>query len=153
MDITRHVRAIQSDVAAAAALGDEASAAFGERLAATVESSLQLRLFDVLTEATLALNGQLSSGRIEVRLLGRDPELVLVEDRAGEIEQPPAPGDDLSARITLRLPETLKAQVEVVASSEGVSANAWIVRVLSRALEPRSGRTRSGNRLQGFARS
>jgi len=153
MDIARHVQAIQSDLAAAAALGDEASAAAGERLAAAVESSLQLRLFDVLTEATLALNAQLSSGHIEVRLAGRDPELVLVEDRAGESE-PPAPGDDLSARITLRLPEALKSQIEGLASSEGVSTNAWIVRALSRALEPQWGRTRStGNRLQGFAQS
>ena len=62
------------------------SAAAGERLAAAVESSLQLRLFDVLTEATLALNAQLSSGHVEVRLAGRDPELVLVDDRAGEAE-------------------------------------------------------------------
>jgi hypothetical protein len=153
MDIERHVQAIQSDLAKAAALGDDASAAAGERLAAAVESSLQLRLFDVLTEATLALNAQLSSGHIEVRLSGRDPELVLVEDRAAEAEAPPAPGDDLSARITLRLPEALKAQIEAAASREGVSTNAWIVRALSRANEPQSGRTRSGNRLQGFAQS
>ena len=153
MDIARHVQAIQSDLAAAAALGDEASAVAGERLAAAVEASLQLRLLDVLTEATLALNAQLSSGHVEVRLAGRDPELVLVEDRAGGAERPPAPGDDLSARITLRLPEALKAQIEIVSSSEGVSANAWIVRALFRALEPRSGRTRSGNRFQGFAQS
>ena len=147
------MQAIQSDLAAAAALGDEASAAAGERLAAAVESSLQLRLLDVLTEATLALNDQLRSGHVEVRLAGRDPELVLVEDRAHETEPPPAPGDDLSARITLRLPEGLKSQVEVVASREGVSANAWIVRALSRALDERPGRTRAGNRLQGFAQS
>ncbi len=154
MDIARHVQAIQSDLAAAAALGDEASAAAGERLAAAVESSLQLRLFDVLTDATLALNAQLSSGHIEVRLAGRDPELVLVDDHAGEAEPPPAPGDDLSARITLRLPEVLKSQIEGLASSEGVSTNAWIVRALSRALEPQWGRTRStGNRLKGFAQS
>lgn len=153
MDIERHVQAIQSDLAAAAALGGEAAAAAAERLAAAIASSLQLRLFDVLTEATLALNAQLSSGHVEVRLAGRDPELVLIEDRAGEDESPPSPGDDLSARITLRLPEALKAQVEIVASSEGVSVNAWIVRALSRALEPRSGRTRSRNRLQGFAQS
>jgi hypothetical protein len=153
MDIERHVQAIQSDLATAAALGDEAAVVAGERLAAAVGSSLQLRLFDVLTEVTLALNAQLSSGHVEIRLAGRDPELVLVDDRAGEGDSPPAPGDDLSARITLRLPEALKSQIEAVASSEGVSANAWIVRALSRALEPRRIPTRSGNRLQGFAHS
>jgi HicB-like protein involved in pilus formation len=154
MDIGRHVQAIQSDLAAAAALGDEATAAAGERLAAAVESSLQLRLLDVLTEATLALNAQLTSGHVEVRLDGRNPDLVVVDDAArGADESAPSPGDDLSARITLRLPEALKTQVETAAGSEGVSTNAWIVRALSRALEPRSGRTRPGNRLQGFAQS
>jgi predicted HicB family RNase H-like nuclease len=150
MDIERHVQAIQVDLATAAALGDEASSVAGERLAAAVAASLQLRLLDVLTEATLALNAQLASGHVEVRLAGRDPELVLVDDRAGQAETPPAPGDDLSARITLRLPEALKVQIEAGASSEGVSANAWIVRALSRSLEPQWGRARSGNRLQGF---
>ena len=153
MDIERHVQAIQSDLAVAATLGDEASAAAGERLAAAIASSLQLRILDVLTEASLALNAQLSSGHVEVRLVGRDPELILVEDRAGESEPAPAPGDDLSARITLRLPEVLKVQIEVIASSEGVSTNAWIVRALSRALEPRKSGGHSANRLQGFARS
>lgn len=150
MDIERHVQAIQADLATAAALGDEASAVAGGRLAAAVASSLQLRLLDVLTEATLGLNAQLASGHVEVRLAGRDPELVLVDDRGGMAEAPPAPGDDLSARITLRLPEALKVQIEAVASSEGVSVNAWIVRALSRSLEPQWGRARGGHRLQGF---
>ncbi len=153
MDIERHVQAIQSDLAAAAALGDESSVAAGERLMAAVGSSLQLRLLDVLTEASLALNDQLSSGHVEVRLAGRDPELVYVEDRTPEPEAPPTPGDDLSARITLRLPEALKVQVEVLASSEGVSANAWIVRALARSLEPRRSPGHGDNRLRGFTRS
>jgi hypothetical protein len=155
MDIERHVQAIQADLAAAAALGDEAVAVAGQRLAAAVGSSLQLRLLDVLTEATLSLNAQLSAGHVEVRLAGRDPDLVLVEDGTGEGEAfAPAPGDDLSARITLRLPEALKAQVETASASEGVSTNAWIVRALFRSLEPRAGRARtSGKRLQGFTQS
>jgi len=155
MDIERHVRAIQSDIAAAAALGDEAVATAGQRLAAAVGPSLQLRLLDVLTEATLSLNGQLAAGHVEVRLAGREPDLVLVEDGAGENgPATPAPGDDLSARITLRLPEALKAQLETASGSEGVSTNAWIVRTLSRALEPRSGGARTGGkRLQGFTQS
>jgi HicB family len=88
-----------------------------------------------------------------VRLAGRNPDLVLVEDQVADEEPAPTPGDDLSARITLRLPEALKLQVEVIASSEGVSANAWIVRALARSLEPRRGKTQSGRRLQGFTQS
>src|SRR5262245_18680454 len=108
MDIDRHVQAIQADLASAAALGDEPIAAAGERLSAAVAPSLQLRLLDVLTEAALSLNAQLASGHVELRLVGRDPDLVLVEDTPTEGDAAPAPGDDLSARITLRLPEVLK---------------------------------------------
>jgi hypothetical protein len=147
-----HIDGIRQDLqAAAAALGDEQVVDALRRLSDTVEPSLRLRVIDLLSEAALTLNGQLRDGHIEVRLAGRDPELVYVDDPE-EPDEPPAPGDDLSARITLRLPEGLKAGIEIAASREGVSANAWIVRALARAVEPRTTR-RSSNRLQGFARS
>jgi hypothetical protein len=149
-----HIDGIHQDLqaaAAAAARGDEQVVDALRRLSDTVEPSLRLRVIDLLSEAALTLNGQLRDGHIEVRLAGRDPELVYVDDPE-EPDEPPAPGDDLSARITLRLPEGLKAGIEIAASREGVSANAWIVRALARAVEPRTTR-RSSNRLQGFARS
>jgi len=147
-----HVEAIQRDlVATAAVLGDESLVEAFRRLADAVEPALRLRLIDVLSEAAVSLNGQLVSGHVEVRLAGRDPELVYVGE-PDVPDEPPAPGDDLSARITLRLPESLKGSLESAAAREGVSANAWIVRALARALEPRGAR-RSSNRLQGFARS
>jgi hypothetical protein len=153
MDLSRHVLSIQADLTAAAALGGDDAAEAGRRLSTAVESSLQLRLLDVLTEASLALNAQLTSSHVEVRLAGRDPELVLVEEPGATDEAPSFPGDDTSARITLRLPEGLKVQVEAAAAREGVSTNAWIVRALARALEPRASRVRGGHRLQGFAQS
>ncbi len=147
-----HVDAITRDlVATATALGDESLVEGLRRLSDAVEPALRLRLIDVLSEAAVSLNGQLVSGHVEVRLAGRDPELVYV-DEPSSADEPPAPGHDLSARITLRLPESLKGSLEDVAAREGVSANAWIVRALARALEPRAAR-RSSNRLQGYARS
>ena len=154
MDIERHVQAIQSDLATAAALGDEASAVAGERLAAAVGSSLQLRLLDVLTEATLALNAQLTSGHVEVRLAGRDPELVLVEDQRRRAEPPPAPGDDLSARITLRLPGGAEGADRGRREQRG-RLGQRLDRAGARP-RPRAATgpgTQSGNRLQGFAQS
>lgn len=153
MDLSPHVLAIQADLAAAAALGGEDAAEAGRALAAAVESSLQLRLLDVLTEASLALNLQLDAGHVEVRLSGREPELVIVAEAETAGEVPAYPGDDTSARITLRLPEGMKARIEAAAAREGVSANAWIVRALARAFEPGPGRARGGHRLQGFAQS
>lgn len=153
MEITIHVEAIQRDLATAASLGGEEVGEAGRRLVDAVEPSLRLQLLDVLGQAALSLSSQLPSGHVEVRLAGRDPDLVFV-DAPVEADEPPAPGDDLSARITLRLPETLKSQIEAAAAREGVSANAWIVRALARALEQRPSATRrTGNRLQGFSRS
>jgi hypothetical protein len=147
-----HIDAIKRDLTGViAALGDEQTVEQWRRLADAVEPALRLRLIDMLSEAALSLNAQLGTGHIEVRLAGRDPELVFVDEPHAP-EVPPAPGDDLSARLTLRLPEGLKATIEVTAAREGVSANAWIVRALARALEPRAAR-RSSNRLQGYAQS
>ncbi len=153
MDLARHVTAVQSDLAAAAALGGDDVAEAGRRLADAAAPSLQLRLLDLLSEAALGLNAQLPDGHVELRLAGRDPDLVYVAQSS-----PEAPGTDTvseyDARITLRLPEALKTAAESAADKEGISTNAWIVRALKRELDVRpSGRIRSGNRLQGFAQS
>jgi hypothetical protein len=154
VQITVHIESIQHDLAAAAALGDEASAEAGRKLSIALESSLHVRLLDVLTEAAAALSAQLPSGHVELRLAGRDPELVFVEDEPAAASQPAAGDESLTARITLRLPEALKASVEAAAGREGVSTNTWLVRAVARGLEPRPGRHTPGrNRLQGFAQS
>ena len=148
-----HITAIQADLAAAASLGDEATAEAARRISDALGSSLHLRLLDLLGEAALDVNGQLPAGQVEVRLAGREPELVFVAEPDVAVEPQPS-GDDQSARISLRLGEALKAAVEAAADREGVSTNTWIVRALSRALESRASmRVRSGNRLQGFAQS
>ena len=153
METASYVQAIQADLAAAAALGDEATAEAGRRLSVAVESSLHLRLLDLLTEVSVGLSAQLSSGHVEVRLSGREPELVVVEEEPASA-QPSAGGDDgETARITLRLPEGLKAQAEAAAAREGISTNTWLVRAVARALEPRTTKIRTGNRLQGYAQS
>jgi hypothetical protein len=150
MQMAPYVHALQEDLAKAAALaGGEAAQEAGQRLAQALEPSLQLRLLDLLSEIALSLTAQVP-GRIEVRLAGREPELVYVEDE--EAEPASAPGDDaLTARITLRLSESLKAQVEVAAARESVSVNAWTIRALARGLETRS--VRAGRRLTGYAES
>ena len=153
MQMAHHIHAIQEDLAAAASLaGDEATVEAGRRLTQALGSSLHLRLLDVVSEAALALSGSVP-GRIEVRLAGRDPELVYIEEEE-EPERATASGDDaFSARITLRLPEGLKAQLEVAANLEGTSVNAWVVRALQRGLEPRTRSVRTGRRLSGYADS
>ena len=84
-----------------------------------------------------------------MRLAGQEPELVFVEapgDGAGAV------GEELSARISLRLPESLKLAVEKAADREGVSTNAWLVRAIARATESRPVHV-SGKRLSGYGQS
>jgi hypothetical protein len=147
MEMARFLAGLESDLAAVAAVGDEQTAAAAERLIHAIRGSAGLRLLDVLGEAALEVSAQLPTGHVEVRLSGQDPTLVYV----GEAEAEPAqPADDgLTSRITLRLPEGLKASIEAAAAREGISVNSWLVRALSRSTAPPT--QRSGNRLRGFA--
>src|SRR6266850_6643088 len=109
MQIEGYVQALREDLARIAALGDESTARAAELLANALESSLGRRLQEALGEAALELSGQLDSGRIEVRVAGGEPELVLVHDE----EAPSETADEaFNARITLRLPESLKTRLE-----------------------------------------
>lgn len=149
MEMARFVESLEADLAAVAAVGDEQTRAVAERVLQAIRGSAGLRLLDALGEAALELNAQLPSGHVEVRLAGQDPALVYV----AEEEAPPetAAEDGLTARITLRLPETLKASIEVAASREGISVNSWLVRALSRGVTGPV--QRSSKRLRGFAQS
>ena len=147
MEMARFVEALEADLAAVAAVGDEQTRAVAERVLQAIRGSAGLRLLDALGEAALEISAQLPEGHIEVRLVGQEPALVYVGEEAAPPE--PAAEDGLTARITLRLPETLKASIEVNASREGISVNSWIVRALSRgAAGPVQ---RSGKRLRGYA--
>jgi hypothetical protein len=150
MQLEGHVQAIQRDLAAAAGLGDEATAEAARRLSEALGSTLHLRLLDLLGEAAAEVAPQIGSGRVEVRLAGRDPELVVVMEEAPDTVQVAA-GEEYKGRITLRLPETLKAAIEAAADQEGISTNAWLVRTIARALESPPARRGRHHRLQGYA--
>jgi hypothetical protein len=148
MQLDSHVQAIQSDLGTAAGLGDDAAAEAARRLSDALGSTLHLRLLDLLGEAAGEIGSQLDAGRVEVRLAGRDPELVVVFEDSSDTIQAVA-GEELKGRITLRLPEPLKARIEAAADQEGISTNTWLVRASARALESRSFQ-RGRKRLQGF---
>jgi hypothetical protein len=151
MKLSVHIEALQNDLAAVAGMADENTRETVGRVVVALESALRLRLLEAVTEAAAEISSQLASGQVEVRFAGGDPQLVVAE----QAEEPaPAPGGDdaLTARITLRLPEGLKASVEVAASREGMSVNSWLLQAISRSLD-RRGPVRSGRRISGWARS
>ena len=149
MQLDSHIQAIQQELAATAALGDEEAAEAARRMGEALAATLHLHLLDLLGEAALEITGQIEAARVEVRLAGRDPELVVVADEAVSTE-PVGFGEESSGRITLRLPESLKAGIEAAADREGISTNAWLVRTIARTLEQRPHR-KSRNRMQGYA--
>jgi hypothetical protein len=151
MQLGRIVEALTADLAAVAELGDEQAAQAGRRIAFSLRASLGLRLLDALGEAARELSDQVPNGRIEVRLVGQDPELVFVADQPEEPVPHVGGEEGLTARISLRLPETLKRGVEQAAEREGLSVNAWLVRAISAAVHGPA--RRSGKRLRGFAQS
>ena len=149
MNLAIVLEGLQDDLQAVAELGDERSAQIARRLGDVLEASLRLRVLDLLGQAALELSSRLPSGRIEVRLAGQDPEFVFVDDAPGDGG---LGGEELSARISLRLPESLKVAVEKAADREGVSTNAWLVRAIARQTESRPAQV-TGKRLSGYARS
>ena len=149
MQLEGHIQAIQDDLASAARLGDEATAEAARRLTEALAATLHLRLLDLLGEAALEIGAQLEAGRVEVRLAGREPELVVASDAPTDAVQV-GPGEEHTGRISLRLPESLKTAVEAAAAEEGISTNAWLVRMIARVVDTRGVR-RGRHRLQGYA--
>ena len=85
--------------------------------------------------------------------IDRPFEATRLEGEGDTAPTPSAADETLAARITLRLPEGLKATIEIAAAREGVSVNTWLIRALARAVGSGGPRRGPGNRLTGFGRS
>ena len=152
MQLDPHVHALQTELSALGGMGDESVGAAAERLSQALGSSLRLRLLELLSEAAMEVAAQLPSGHVEVRFAGQEPSFVYVAHE--DAPTAPAGEDGLTARITLRLPDSLKLSIEGAAAKDGVSVNTWIVKALSRGLASAiSGGGRIGSRLTGYGQS
>jgi hypothetical protein len=144
MDLTPYVENLRRELSVAADAGGDEARALAERLAAPLESAVRLTLLDALSAAADEITRDMAPGSVELRLRAGEPAFVVTPapaDEAGEpgaVVVPPilqADDDDgETARINLRLPGQLKAGVERAASREGLSVNAWLVRVVAAAL-------------------
>lgn len=178
MDLRPYIEDIQQQLAdAAEAAGDEARA-LAERLAAPLGAAIRLALQDALTVAAEEITMDLAPGSVELRLHGREVDFVVTPppadvasaDTAGTdvpthawTARPSTDADDADeggmSRINLRLPEQLKVRIERAAGTEGLSVNAWLVRVVGARVDGadpgRQKETRvahSGNRYTGWVR-
>jgi hypothetical protein len=153
MDITPYVESLRHDLAAAAEAGGDEAKAAAERLALALDPAVRLALMDALSQAAAEITSELPAGSIDLRLKGREPQFVVdvptapMAPTAPTAPQPPTPPtpadeaeaeDDSVARITLRLPESVKYKAEELAAKSGHSLNSWIVNVVRAATRERA---------------
>jgi hypothetical protein len=138
MQLDDFVQQVQDQLAASAALGDERTQNIARTVAAAATPAVRLAILAALAaaadEITAALLDSPGAPTVAVRL---DGDAVRVEVLGGEPEPPTtvrADDGETSARISLRLSETLKSDVEAAAGREGVSVNSWLVRAAAAAL-------------------
>ena len=114
-----HLDTLRADLAAPRPSAGDDVATAARLLGDAVEPALRLVLLDLLTEAADELTLQLGGAIVEVRLHGREPELVAAAPVAPAAPRPPTDdadtGEGGAARVTLRLPESVKSRCEQAA--------------------------------------
>ena len=149
MDLTPYVQTVRDSVTSAAALADDHTRDVAERLGGSIESSTRLALIAALSDASSTISAELAPSSVEVRMVGQDPELVVSvpkgQDEPTVLRPPSDPeptdedvlidlDDEPVARVSLRLPQSVKAKVDEVAAADGISTNAWLTRAVMDAL-------------------
>lgn len=146
MDLNPYIEDLRRHLGVAAAAGGDEAREIAERLVAPLESAARLVLLDVLSAAAAEITTELAPGSVDVRLRGRDPELVVTTapteqsfDQAASTPATPPPveaDDSGTSRLTVRLSEQLKSQIEAAAGRDGLSVNSWLVRTAAAAADP-----------------
>ena len=137
MDITPYVESLRRDLLATAEIGGEETRASAERMLVALEPAVRMAVMELLAQAAAEVTAELPTGTVEVRLQGRDPEMVVSLPQAAPPPppEPPDPEDVAVARITLRIPEAVKTRAEELAATSGHSLNTWIVQALRAATQ------------------
>jgi len=166
MELSEYTGVLRGELAAITRFASEDVARAGQMLAEALDSSVRLTLLDVLSAAAADITAQLDDTVVEVRLAGGEPSFVVMSAppaEPDEASEPTAAADSAdesgTARITLRLSDTLKARVEAAAAGEGLSVNGWLVHAAIHELDgpsstgPQRSRRGIGQRITGYARS
>ncbi|WP_375493955.1 toxin-antitoxin system HicB family antitoxin [uncultured Jatrophihabitans sp.] len=141
MQLDEYSSQVATQIRAAAALGDDRTREVAEALAGAAEPAVRLAVLaavsDTADEITSVLVDLPGAPTVAVRLDGNEAtvDVRLSHDDTPAQEQRPDDGDT-SARISLRLSEALKTDIDAAAARDGVSVNAWLVRAATAGLDP-----------------
>ena len=159
MDLQPYVDAVRHELSVAARAGGDDAVELADRLTAPLESALRLALLDALSGAAAEITRELAPRSVDVRLRGRDPEFTVtgpLHEPGGEspAAEPISADDSGTWRVTLRLPESLRAIVESAARGDGISLNAWLVRAAAGAADsgPTGSAKMAGRHVSGWVR-
>jgi len=141
MQLHEQLAKVQEQLRAVAALGDERTQQVADALATAAVPAVRLAVLNALADAaddvTTALLDFPGAPVVSVRLDGDDVTVdVHATSSAVEADEPRRDDGEATARISLRLTETLKAEIDRAAEQEGISVNTWLVRAAGAALRP-----------------
>src|SRR4051812_21968468 len=110
MDLSDYVESLRASLVTAAAAGTEQARETARLLADTIEPAVRLAVPDALSAMAAEVTAAWDGGLVDIRMRGRDPEVVVVPAEHEPAEEPGSDeesGDDdgTTARISLRLPE------------------------------------------------
>lgn len=142
MDITPYVEHLRRDLVAAAEAGGDELRCAAERLGFALDPAARLALMEAISQAAAEITTEMPSGGVDVRLNGRELDFVVqVPTPAPGVAAPPPPppppspdeAEEGLARVTLRLPESVKTRAEEKAAEAGQSLNTWLVNLVRQA--------------------
>src|SRR5688572_18894264 len=119
MDLSPYLQRLADDLEKVTALADDSTRATANRLLSALEPGLRAVLVEAISDTAAQVTADLDGVVAVVRLEGRDPVIAVERTDVG------APtmaiptqdeGEEDSARITVRLPQSLKQRAEAKAA-------------------------------------
>ncbi|HYG93039.1 MAG TPA: toxin-antitoxin system HicB family antitoxin [Nocardioides sp.] len=146
MDITPYVESLRRDLLAAAESSGPEAREVAERLGFALDPAARLALMEAISQAASEITAAMPAGGVDVRLDGRQLDFVVQAPTPAAPPAPPppppppAPGDieEGMARVSLRIPESVKAKAEEAAAAAGQSLNTWLVNLVRGATNDRA---------------
>lgn len=156
MNISTFLTTVKADLLRIIRLGGPELTQKGEEIGEAMAPTMQHRLIEQVTMLIAEYNQQQGRDALALQLT---PDEIVIVDR-GVAQVAPEPIGELDARFALRLPADLKERIDQRAAQEGISANSWMVRVLSQEIQQQQsarkvelGKFEVGNKLRGRGRS
>ena len=149
MHVDAYTETLRRTLVETSSLGDERTQEVARSLTAAFDPALRLVALQMLTDIADELNSELDDAHVAVVMDGSTPHLLVTQASPSSepgSNHPQMPdhsagtpvSEDVQEgpeiRTTLRLPESLKRQVDAAARAQGRSVNAWLVEAARRSL-------------------